>query len=375
MRSPNVVERPYKRLLLDALLDDAPVGFALLDTELRYILVNDTLAEVNGVSVADHIGRRLREVVPDLAPQAEAAFGQVLKTGEPIQNLEITGRVASTPDRERTWLESVYRVGDDDDILGCAVIVVEVTEERRAVADRDAFSRRLIRGLVPADAPTIPGASLVGHYAPARAADAGGDFWDCLRIGPLTHLLALGDTAGKGAPAAALMSVVRHSIRSMVRFEQRPSRLLAHLNSILLDRPLHEDPSLCTAAIMKVTSSTSRLRAVISLGGHPPPLVVRTDGSVDTVGAPGTILGVTRDAHHIDQAIEMRRGDALVMFTDGLIDQHGLDERVEYARLREVLQSTARASAEVMLSTMKSALLDGRDMGGDDIAVLVLRKD
>lgn len=375
MIARNAVERPHGGLVLDALLADAPIGYALLDTDLRYILVNETLAQTNGVSVADHIGRSIREVVPGVAAQAEDAFREVIKTGKPLLNLEITGYVASTPHVPRTWLESVYRVGDEDDIIGCAVIVVEITEERRATADRDAFSRLLMRGLLPMETPTIPGASIIAHYAPARAADAGGDFWDCLQIDPSTHLLAFGDAAGKGPRAAALMSVVRHSIRSIARFEHRPSRLLAHLNEILLDRPLHEDPSLCTAAIVKITSSPSRLRALIGLGGHPPPLVVRADGAVHAVGTYGTILGVTRDARHADQAIEIGRGDALVMFTDGLTEQHGMDEGVEAARLREILKSAAGASAEVMLSTLKSDFLDGRDMGGDDVAVLVLRKD
>ena len=362
-----------ERLLLGTLLEEAPVGFALLDGDLRYRIVNRALARMNGVSVEEHIGRAIREVVPAVAPQAERYFRQVLRTGEPIRNLEIVGLTTAG---EGAWLESVYRVVDESGLACCAVIVVEVTEERRALAERDAFARLLMQGLMPPDPPPIAGASMATYYAPAMEGYAGGDFWDAFLVDEASALLALGDAAGRGPRAAALMSVVRHSIRSLGRFERRPSRLLAHLNAILLDAPLQEEEALlCSVAVARIHPSDSHLRITISLAGHPQPLVVRADGRVARTGRFGSLLGATKDVCHSDRIVDLRSGDALVMFTDGLVEQRGLDAEAEESRLRAILAAAGGADAQTMLSRIQSELLGTREHAEDDVAVLILRKD
>jgi PAS domain S-box-containing protein len=113
-------------VVLRTLLTRAPVGFAILDPDLRYVLVNQALADINGLRVEEHLGRTLFEVVPDIAPEAVDAFQKVLGSGEPLLNLELSGSVNSTPDQIRRWYESVYRVTDNRGVLGLAVIVVEI---------------------------------------------------------------------------------------------------------------------------------------------------------------------------------------------------------------------------------------------------------
>jgi PAS domain S-box-containing protein len=119
-------------VLLDTLLDTAPVGFGFFDTRLRYVRLNEALAEINGLSIDQHLGRTVRDVLPDLDPQLEEAFREVLASGAPVVDLEVGGQTPAQPGEERTWLTSVYPVaGSDGGTLGLGTVVVEITERVR----------------------------------------------------------------------------------------------------------------------------------------------------------------------------------------------------------------------------------------------------
>ena len=117
---------------MEAMLEHAPAGIALLDRDLRYVRVNRLLAEMNGLPVDEHIGKSIHDIVPDVAQAAEAPFRQVLKTGQPILGLTFEGTTAAHPTVRRVWHENVHpRFDDDGTLLGVAVTVVEITEQRR----------------------------------------------------------------------------------------------------------------------------------------------------------------------------------------------------------------------------------------------------
>ncbi len=114
---------------LNAFFQGATVGLALFDMDLRYLQINEALAEMNGVAAKDHLGRTIREVLPELAPQVEPIFHQVLLTGKPALNLEIAGRTHSNPEMQRHWVGSIFPVpGKDGTPDGAGSIVVEVTK-------------------------------------------------------------------------------------------------------------------------------------------------------------------------------------------------------------------------------------------------------
>lgn len=111
---------------------DAPLGLAMLDRDLRYIRINRLLAEINGVSIEDHVGRSVREIVPELAAQAEEVFGQVLRTGKPLCGIVLGGETRSQPGIKRFWRENVYPIlAPDGSVLGVNVTVEECTREKR----------------------------------------------------------------------------------------------------------------------------------------------------------------------------------------------------------------------------------------------------
>ena len=118
---------------LNSFFRGATAGLAMLDKDLRYLQINATLAEMNGVSVEQHIGKTVREVLPRFAPAVEPVFQQVLATGEPVLNFEASGETPSQPGVQRHWLLSYFPIAGADgrpDAVGA--IVVETTERKRA---------------------------------------------------------------------------------------------------------------------------------------------------------------------------------------------------------------------------------------------------
>jgi PAS domain S-box-containing protein len=119
--------------LLDTLLGTAPIGFAFVDRDLRYVRINDSLAGMNGLSREEHLGRRIGEVLPRLASVFEPLFRRVLATGEPVVGEEISGETAAMPGQRRDWLASCYPVRiPSGQTLGIGVVVTEITDRKRS---------------------------------------------------------------------------------------------------------------------------------------------------------------------------------------------------------------------------------------------------
>lgn len=128
---------------MEVMLAHAPVGVALLDRDLRFVRLNRSLAEMNGLPIDDHIGKSIHDIVPDVAPAAEAPFRKVLQTGQPILGLMFEGTTAAQPDMRRVWREDVHpRFGDDGMLLGVTVTAIEITEQRRLAAALQDSQRR-----------------------------------------------------------------------------------------------------------------------------------------------------------------------------------------------------------------------------------------
>jgi PAS domain S-box-containing protein/putative nucleotidyltransferase with HDIG domain len=128
-------------MLLETLQANVPIGFSLVDTDFRYLRINETLAESNGLSVAEHIGRRAADVVPDLWSQIEPYYTHVLETGEPVLNVEIERTATDDPSQVRSWLESYYAVTVEGKNIGVGAIIVDVTERKHAERTRSELTQ------------------------------------------------------------------------------------------------------------------------------------------------------------------------------------------------------------------------------------------
>ncbi|MBD2250081.1 PAS domain-containing protein [Nostoc parmelioides] len=129
--------------LLDALLAGAPVAVCFLDEELRYIRINQVLADVNGLSIEEHLGRKFRDVLPKMAEPFEAQLQQVLETGQPLLNIEVSGEALGRPEINSYWLGNYYPVYDSmGKTVGIGIILANVTATKQVeIALRESEER------------------------------------------------------------------------------------------------------------------------------------------------------------------------------------------------------------------------------------------
>lgn len=114
---------------IETIYQSAPVGLNVLDAKLRFVRINQQLAEMNGFSVEEHLGRTVGELLPDLGDTAEALLRSVLATGEPLLNVEIRGETPAQPGIERVWLESFLPLKEGDRVIGINTVCQEITEQ------------------------------------------------------------------------------------------------------------------------------------------------------------------------------------------------------------------------------------------------------
>jgi serine phosphatase RsbU (regulator of sigma subunit) len=247
-------------------------------------------------------------------------------------------------------------------------------DNARLYTERSYIARTLQQSLLPVELPDIPGIEAAARFRPTgEGNEVGGDFYDMFETGSRGWAVVMGDVCGKGPDAAAVTALARYTLRAAAMRERLPSRALAMLNEALLRQ--RDDRRFCTVAYAYLEKLDRGARVEISAGGHPLPLLLRVDGSVEAVGAPGTLLGVVEDPDLEDRAVTLEPGDALVFYTDGVIESRAsssgvLDER----RLVELVATCAGGGADAIAATIEEAAVlsqDGRPR--DDIAVLVLR--
>ncbi|MCC5613888.1 PAS domain S-box protein [Nostoc sp. CHAB 5836] len=129
--------------LLDALLEAAPVAVCFLDRELRYLRINQVFADINGLTIEEHLGRKFREVLPAMATEFERQLQRVLDTGEPQLNVEMSGETRGQPKSYGYWLGNYYPVNNAmGETVGIGIILADVTAAKQTeVALRESEER------------------------------------------------------------------------------------------------------------------------------------------------------------------------------------------------------------------------------------------
>src|SRR6266511_3562326 len=183
--------------------------------------------------------------------------------------------------------------------------------------------------------------------------------------------IVIGDVCGKGPEAAALTGLVRYTTRAAAIQTRRPRLVLNLVNEAVLRQ--HPE-QFCTVAYVRVRPEGEGARLTISCAGHPLPLALRSDGTVETVAVPGRVLGPFPELGAVDRLVRLHPGDALLLYTDGVTEARGPDGFFGDERLRATLQSCAGSSADDTVKTLERTLNDfhgGRPR--DVIAFVVLR--
>jgi PAS domain S-box-containing protein len=127
---------------IEVIYQTAPIGLNVLDRNFRFVRINERLAEVNGLPVEAHLGRTVRELLPNLADAAEALLSPIFATGEPILNVEIEGETPARPGVKRVWRESFIPLKDGDEVIGISTVCEEITESRQAEQEREQLLQR-----------------------------------------------------------------------------------------------------------------------------------------------------------------------------------------------------------------------------------------
>jgi PAS domain S-box-containing protein len=238
--------------------------------------------------------------------------------------------------------------------------------------------------LLPPSLPSIKGLVLSTFYRSGTdGVDIGGDFYDVFRTSEKHWWVVLGDVCGKGPAAAAMAAAVRYTIRTLALDTDDPADLLRWLNDVL--RAEDWDRRFVTVffASFEVPSddSSAPIDLCVVSGGHPPGLVLRSDGAIEAVAARGTIVGVLPEVRGDAVDLELAPGDSLVLYTDGATEAFDADgKQIGERALREILAAVAAEPAAREPGDLAGRLADGvmvRARGGglrDDLAVVTITR-
>ncbi len=240
----------------------------------------------------------------------------------------------------------------------------------RLYEDQRHRAETLQRSLLPHELPQPPGVMAHARYWPAdRSTQIGGDFYDLFALAGDRWGVIIGDVCGKGIEAAALTGVTRHTIRAAARHLESPADVLLWTYEAISAYSAETYATVCFA-VLDLSHHEPQLD--IALGGHPGPILCRADGTVETLGTPGTVLGlvepkVTRTRH------ELSVGDTLVFYTDGVTDAPG-ERAVSMDDLTQAIVTAAPAGPAETADAIRVCVRRHRPEGnGDDTAILVLR--
>ena len=252
------------------------------------------------------------------------------------------------------------------------VLAAVLTERQRSEDAVEQIADTLQESLLP-ELPAVPGLeAAVDFHAAGERHLVGGDFYDVFEGDDGAWAVVVGDVLGKGAEAAATTSLARYTIRAETVHEQRPSEILTRLNAAILRQTPDQSCSVAYGRMELNGGGTARL--TMSIGGHPLPLILRADGRVETLGEPGSLLGVRPTPVLADYQADLGPGDALFLYTDGLTEAYAPERIFTPEELGSALSAQAGQSAGSITAGIQRRLLaDGPERLRDDIVVLVLR--
>jgi PAS domain S-box-containing protein len=266
------------------------------------------------------------------------------------------------------------RYGEEDvalaeELAGRAALAVD---NARLYRERDYVARTLQAALLPPEVPQIPGMEVAARYRPAgEGNEVGGDFYDVFwALGGWG--LMVGDVRGKGPDAAAVMGMIRHSLRAAALQEKLPSRILRVINDAIRQQTGEE--RFATLTYVRLEAAGAGVQMTVCSGGHPLPLLLQRDGSLRVVGGPGVLLGPFPDPWLDDQRAALSPGDTLILYTDGVTERRSGGAFFGEQRLADLVRASVGLSAGDIADRIEQAVESfGPDAPRDDIAILVVR--
>ena len=244
----------------------------------------------------------------------------------------------------------------------------EASEQRLAV-----LARTLQETLMPPRDPRINGLDVATGYRPAGSGDEiGGDFYDVFELSTGDWVVTIGDVSGKGVEAAVVATLARHTIRAVAISEPSPGGILRRLNQVVLAHPTER---FLTAAVLRLRRIGESWDVSMSLGGHPPAVLLDLQDAPRTIGEPAHLVGAFDGVDFHDIRFELRTGNTLLLHTDGVTDAADpADLRRVYGeeRLMRLLNHNQDDPATLVDRILRDVLDFQRSAARDDIALVAL---
>lgn len=337
------------------------------------------------------LGRRATDAAAaDAAGAAAAGAAGAVRVGSAvIVPLQARERTLGTITLARFAMTRSYT---DDDVslaedlgqrAGLAVANARLFDAIRIAEERQRqLAQTLQTSLLPPHLPKLPGVEVAAVYHPAGGgAEVGGDFYDVFHTRGTGWGLVMGDVRGKGPEAAVVTALARYTVRTAAVTVRGTRRLLEVLNEALLaEAEGATEEVFCTATYAGFTRlGDGGLRVEACCGGHPAPLVLRADGTVEPLGRPGLALGMFERPHLAEERTILAPGDMLVAYTDGVTEARRVDpagglDLYGDDRLQDLVAASAGLDAATVAGRIESAAVDFSDgQPHDDIAVVVVR--
>jgi sigma-B regulation protein RsbU (phosphoserine phosphatase) len=250
--------------------------------------------------------------------------------------------------------------------------LAEVEQAERILAKELDQAAEIQRRLLPISAPEVPGVDLAGYNAACRT--VGGDYYDFLTYPDGRVALLVGDVAGKGMPAALLMSSLQARVQVLFDDPTNLAALVTRLNRIISSNcPANRFISFFIGVLDPKTDELIYVNA-----GHNPPLLVHRGGAVEKLEGTGLILGIMGAAKYEQRTAHLELGDVVVLFSDGVTEacHPDVDEEFGEDRLAATLAELSCDSAQSIIESINKRVHEftGGCPPADDITLVVARR-
>jgi sigma-B regulation protein RsbU (phosphoserine phosphatase) len=272
----------------------------------------------------------------------------------------------------------VQKPWDNEKLLGSLRRQIEEGRVLRERKEQEKASQRLMREmheareiqnrLLPAELPKFAGCDIQAFWQPAN--EIGGDYFDAIRLSDTSLAVCIADVAGKGLPAALLMSNTQASVRGFAQTITNPANMCRHLNRIVLENTRSDKFTTLFYGVLDSAAATFRY----TNAGHVPPILVRPDGTIVRLSEGGTVLGVFPDSPYEEAQVTLRLGDRLVLITDGISEAANAegDEFGDDRLIRILLENRRLAASELQALILDAvARFSGQPLQ-DDATLMII---
>ena len=333
--------------VLAALQAAGPEPFDLLVMDLNY--ARDTTSGHEGLELVD----RVRAAAPALPIVVMTAWSTV-----PLA-------VALMRNGVTDFVEKPF---ENARLMATVRAQVAAGRQRRRAERLEDDARDVQRRLLARPLPTVPGYAVGAAWRFAER--LGGDAFELAALPEGRVAVAIADVCGKGTPAALLMASAHATLRDLMTTKVAPREVCRRLDSALATR-LAPDRFV---SLVHAVLDRSRGTLTYTNAGHPPPLLLRADGTVHRLDQGGPVLGMIQDARYQEAVVPLRAGDRLALYTDGVVEAEGCGGELGEMRLLAALRGMrALAATDAARAVLDRAVefADGGPLQDDATVVIV----